>query len=627
MTPDGSAAFRLDPLLSQFVPGPLARVLAAPLELLLSLRRVARTYAQITPARTPVEFAARALDLLAVRCEVRGTPEAIPTAGSVVVIANHPFGGIEGLYLYTLLAARRPDVRVLGNDLLGRLPEFAPVVVGVDVLAGRAAAAANGAALRRAIRWVRDGGALLVFPAGEVSVLDPATRSVVDPAWHPSIARLIRLAHAPVVPVHVDGSNSPLFHAAGLVHPRLRTALLPRELFNKRQRVVPVRVGPLLPAATLAAVDADGALTEQLRVQVYALACGGCPPETARRRASARPGRIVPVADAVHPARLVAEVTALPADQRLACSGDLEVWHAHSEQVPWVMQEIGRVRELTFRAVGEGTHRARDIDRYDSYYRQLFVWNARTHQVVGGYRLAAARPIIERCGVRGLYTSTLFDFRKPLLPTLGRALELGRSFVRPEYQRSFAPLMLLWKGIAAYLVAHPEYRALFGPVSISSDYSPASRALLTGYLRAQHADRARAKRVRGREALPESDALRLLRREAAALGALPALDAVVRSIEPDGKGVPVLLRQYLKLGAKVLGFNLDRSFAEAIDVLVVVDLDETDERVLVRYMGREGADRFRAARRPWRADPGRGAERAAERLVVASTAGTLIDQS
>jgi putative hemolysin len=253
------------------------------------------------------------------------------------------------------------------------------------------------------------------------------------------------------------------------------------------------------------------------------------------------------------------------------------------------MQEIGRLRELTFRTVGEGTGRARDLDLYDSYYDHLFVWNRGAGEVVGGYRIGAVDRIYERFGTRGLYTHTLFDFRRSLLPSLGPALEIGRSFVRPEYQRSFAPLLLLWKGIAAYVVTHERYRVLFGPVSISNDYSSASRALITGFLRAQSADAARSSLVRARNPLPNSGGARLIRREAAEVGRLDALESVVASLEPDGKGVPVLLRQYLKLGARVLGFNVDPAFGNSIDVLVAVDLKRTDPRVLAKYMGRDGA--------------------------------------
>jgi putative hemolysin len=605
-SPARAVRFRLNPLLARFVPKPVASVLAPPLESLLALRRCEKTCAAIRAGAGPAEFARAALELLDVRFQLGGSPDAIPTSGPLVVIANHPFGGVEGLYLYSMLADVRPDVRVLGNELLGLLPGFAPAVFTVNVLAGPQAAQRNGTAMRQAIRWVADGGALLVFPAGEVATVDRRSRTIIDPAWHPSIARLLRIAKAPVVPVFVDGTNSRLFHAAGRVHPRLRTALLPRELFNKRGRTIRVRVGKPIAPAALAAIDGDALQCEYLRLHVYALACanaGAAPgaaaygPATAAQSLARGPAVAVPepLAAAVPPARMAEEIGRLDPAQRLASNNDLEVWHATASQAPWILQELGRLREMTFRTVGEGTGRARDLDLYDSYYDHLFVWNRAAGEVVGGYRIGAVDRIYAKYGTRGLYTHTLFDFHRSLLPSLGPALEIGRSFVRPEYQRSFGPLLLLWKGIAAYIVAHPQYRVLFGPVSISNEYSSASRALITGFLQAQNADTTRAPLVRARNPLPSSRGARLVQREAAEVGKLDALESVVASLEPDGKGVPVLLRQYLKLGAKVLGFNVDPAFGSSIDVLVAVDLHLTDERVLAKYMGREGAHTWAAA--------------------------------
>jgi putative hemolysin len=594
-----AAQFRLDPLLARFVPAALARVVAPPLERVLSLRRLERAYDEVHEPATddPLAFARRAIDYLKVRFETTGALDEVPASGGLIVVANHPFGGIEGLYLYALLASRRADTRILGNRMLARVPELAPVLFPVDILSGRAAAVANATAMRRAVRWVADGGILIVFPAGEVSTLDPISRTVVDRAWQPSVARLVSLAKAPVLPVYFDGGNSPLFHAAGLIHPRLRTALLPRELLNKRNRRIGVRVGRLITLKQVQALNGDGPLIEHLRLRVYALAgeLPDAPAEAsaARAEAIATPA-LAELAPPVPAAALAAEIAALDPARRLAAAGDLEVWFAAAADVPRVLKEIGRLRELTFRAVGEGTGHAEDIDLYDRYYDQLFVWNRTSREIVGGYRIGQADRIVERYGPKGLYTSTLFRFHRALLPSLGAALELGRSFVRPEYQRSFAPLLLLWKGIAAYVVLHPRYHVLFGPVSISNDYTLASKALLTGFLRSKHADDARGGLARARNPLSVGLGERLVRREGAEVGTLEALEAVLTSIETDGKGVPVLLRQYLKLGARVLAFNVDPAFGHSIDVLVATDLVNIDAKVLAKYMGREAAEAYLA---------------------------------
>jgi putative hemolysin len=209
--------------------------------------------------------------------------------------------------------------------------------------------------------------------------------------------------------------------------------------------------------------------------------------------------------------------------------------------------------------------------------------------------VGAADLIRQRLGKRGLYTYTLFEYREPLLRMLNPALELGRSFVRVEYQKSFAALLLLWKGIGEYVVRHSRYRVLFGAVSISNDYAPFSQQMLIEYLRRHSYETRLAKLVRARQPFRRRHSVRVLARELDALGDIEAMSALLSDTEPDGKGVPILLRQYLKLGGRLLGFNVDPAFSNSIDCLIMVDLSVTDARVLGKYMGREGAQKYLAA--------------------------------
>lgn len=607
------SSFRLQPLFAEYVPPPIAALLAQPLEHVLALRRLERVYSALPRGADGAAFAGAALAELGVVFEVPDTDRArVPRTGPLVVVANHPFGGVEGLFLLQMLLECRPDVRVLGNTLLGRIPEIAPYVLPVDVLrTSTAAARANALAARRALRWLGDGHVLAIFPAGEVSARRGLLGPVRDRAWPQSVARLIRLARAAVLPVYFDGANGAAFQAAGLLHPRLRTALLPHELLNKRRRRLRVRIGTALSPPRVEAFAGDDPLLEHLRLRVYALGCddpraadaGARPRRRVEPSESVRRGTTVDrvaVDAAIPAARLAAEVAGLPASRRLACVGGLEAWCASAVEIPWTLQEIGRLRELTFRAVGEGTGRARDVDPFDDYYEHLFVWNPATREVAGGYRIGAADALRRRYGVRGLYTHTLFEYGEPLLRSLGPALELGRSFVRAEYQRTFAPLLLLWKGIGAYVAARPEHAVLFGPVSISDAYSVASKALLTEYLRAQYSDAFRSRLVRGRHPLPDTEAVRRLREELRAPVSAAALEGLVRAFDGEAAGMPVLVRQYLKLGARVLAFNVDAAFGNAIDVLMAVDLRRTEDAALARYMGQDGLAAFRSAqpRRP-----------------------------
>ena len=300
------------------------------------------------------------------------------------------------------------------------------------------------------------------------------------------------------------------------------------------------------------------------------------------------------VIDEVPRATLQAEIDALPPDKRLIDHGRFHVYCAGAAQIPWALREIGRLRELTFRAVGEGTGRSSDIDLFDAFYLHLFVWDAHAAAIVGAYRLGLVDEILARHGKRGLYTHSLFKYRTRMLDSLSPAIELGRSFVRAEYQRSFAPLLLLWAGIGRFIERSPQYAVLFGPVSISARYAPASRRLIVEYVSAYRADTRLAREVRPRR--PFRDGPRTAP-PGAAMSAPASLDELSRrvaEIEHDGKGVPVLLRQYLQLGGRLLGFNLDRDFADTLDGLIMVDLREVEEAVLARYMGKRGAAAFRA---------------------------------
>jgi len=293
-------------------------------------------------------------------------------------------------------------------------------------------------------------------------------------------------------------------------------------------------------------------------------------------------------------AALAAEVAALPASDLLVEGERFRVYCTHAEQIPSVLQEIGRLREVTFRAVGEGTGKCADIDLFDAYYLHLFVWDARASAIVGAYRLALIDQILERYGKRGLYTYTLFKYGARVLDSLSPGIELGRSFVRAEYQRSFAPLLLLWRGIARLIAQAPRYAMLFGPVSISKSYAPASRRLMVAYLSSRNAEPCLAGEVKPRRPFPGATRPSPYRADVTGLDSIEELSRRISLIEHDGKGIPVLLRQYLRLGGRLLGFNVDHRFADALDGLLFVDLRQTEPAVLARYMGEANTVAFRA---------------------------------
>jgi putative hemolysin len=302
-----------------------------------------------------------------------------------------------------------------------------------------------------------------------------------------------------------------------------------------------------------------------------------------------------PLADAVPAAALQAEIDQLPPEALLATQGDHQIFIARADQIPTLLPEIGRLRELSFRAVSEGTGHARDLDRYDQDYLHLFLWNRGQQEIVGSYRIGCVDELRARRGVAGLYTNSLFKFRGGFLDRLGPALELGRSFIRPEYQRRPLPLALLWRGIGEFVVRNPRYKVLFGPVSISRAYHSRSRRIMVEALSQHRRDAELSALVAARNPPRE----RLHQDDRAAVSTLVKdvedISNLVAEIESDSKGIPVLLRHYLRLGARLLSFNVDPSFGNCLDGLIVVDLRASDEKLLKRCMGEAGYRSFVAA--------------------------------
>jgi putative hemolysin len=465
----------------------------------------------------------------------------------------------------------------------------------VDPFRNPKSSSVNRLALRRALAWLRAGGMLAMFPSGEVSHIRLRQLEIADPEWNPATAHLLRLTGAQALPVFFHGHNSAPFQAMGLLHPGLRTAWLLNEFLGQAGKTVDVRIGSAISSELLRNVGSDREATRYLRWRTYLLA------ERGRSRRSVPPmlRSVLPqrekeaVAQPVSPSALLAEMEKLQS-RCLEQNREFSVHLAQFHEIPNLTQELGRLREITFRAVGEGTGRARDLDGFDHHYHHLLLWSTLNRELVGAYRLGTTKEILPRLGVAGLYTNTLFRYDARVFERLGPALELGRSFIRLEYQRQYAPLLMLWKGIGRYLAAHPELAVLFGAVSISNRYNRVSRELIVRFFQAREKDQDLARMIRPRHPFQPSwirpgDSPRACAR----LARLDDLADPIGDLETDGKGIPILLRQYAKLGGRLVSFNVDRNFSGVLDGLVLVDLRQTDPSVLARYMGKDGVEAFR----------------------------------
>lgn len=579
----------------------LMGVMRPAMERVLKIADLNDVYEHSVGRGEPAKITANMLEELGARFELAaGDLEQIPTEGPLVVVANHPFGGVEGLVIDALLRQVRPDVKTIANFLLSSLPAMRDRFFFVDPFDRPQSAKNNLRSLREALRWVKDGHALAVFPAGEVSHASIKKRSISDPPWDESAARIALRNKAPVLPIYFDGRNSLRFQLLGLVHPRLRTIMLPAETLRKRDQTIRVVPGSLISPQRLAEFRDSAEANSYLRVRTYLLKNRL---DAVERAAKETANRIEPAAGGgdeddyeLSLARQAQEVADLPEDALLSSSHPFDVYVARAKQIPTLLMEIARLRELTFRAAGEGTGQEIDTDQFDHHYLHLFVWHREKQEVVGAYRLGPTDEILPKYGVDGLYTSTLFNYGNRLMRQIDPALELGRSFVRQEYQRSHSPLLLLWRGLGRFACRNPRYRKLFGPVSISNDYQSMTKQLLIQFLQSTQYVSVLGRLIKPRRPVR----LRAIRHwDPSAMSVvvkdLEDVDELVREIEADRRSVPVLVRQYLKLNAKLLGFNVDPEFGDVVDGLMLVDLTEVDRRILKFYMGGDGADQFLAA--------------------------------
>ncbi|MEM9384921.1 MAG: lysophospholipid acyltransferase family protein [Pseudomonadota bacterium] len=514
----------------------------------------------------PATFADRALEALAVRVDDGGAlSRLLPREGPVIVASNHPHGGIEGLVLVHLLAALRPDVKILANTALRVFSELAPLSIYVNPLAP--GDPANRKGLRACLGHLSDGGALVMFPAGRTSFHQPDLGYIADSPWSTALGRLARRTDAQVLPIRFMGKNSRLFYGLGSLWYRFRLLMLAREVMNKVGQTIALRVGQPIAARDVDRLDGS-TLTQYLQVESAALAAPVALGIAAVRERALAPAR--------SPAVLEREVAALPTDQRLLDAHDCIVAYGRAAQLPEVVAQITRERERTYRVEEEGSGEPVDTDHFDERVTHLFCWNTQAQALVGAYRIACRDTLAAEGGT---YLSGVFAFEESFVAARQPAIELGRSFVVPEYQRSRYALDLLWRGIGAFLRAHPRYSLMYGTVSLTRRYDPVSIAMMCDVL--IDAPQGVSARVPLPDVLPAE--WHQYRRQHPV--DLATLNALIAAREPDGKGVPVLLRHYVGLNARFHAVAVDQTFAATPGLLLSVspaDLPATKRR---RYLG------------------------------------------
>ena len=508
--------------------------------------------------------------------------EEIPSQGPVLIVANHPLGGLEGIALAYEILKVRPDLRVLTNELLRLIPELSELFIGVDVLS-RKAVGTNVGGIKQVHKHLKSGGALLIFPAGMVSTYEYQHRRILDRPWNRLVGQLTKRYECTTVPVYVGGRNSSYFYLAGVIHPRLRTMLLPRQLANKRDNKLLLTFGRPIPFQELRLLSSSKAVTEYLRVSTDALA-GSTVREMSKPKNSAQI-----LAKTIATDTLGKDVKSLR-EFLLIEHDEYDVYCAPFDRLGSVMDEIAIAREVTFREVGEGTGLSKDSDEFDPHYQHLFLWDKVNSRVAGAYRVGFVDDIVSKHGVVGLYSRSLYRYDEAFVKRIGAAIEMGRSFIHLNYQRKSIALNLLWRGIGRILVNNPKYHTLFGSVSVSREYSDLARSLIADTLLTNFKANEFSELVK--PLTPHKVKNRVWSNEILnELANIKMLGKLIGRCDP-GKAVPVLLRHYLSLNGKMVCFNIHADFNDSLEGLIIVDARNTHAKTLTRFMGIEGYNTF-----------------------------------
>ncbi|MBI9059656.1 MAG: lysophospholipid acyltransferase family protein [Labilibaculum sp.] len=505
----------------------------------------------------------------------------IPKEGSFITISNHPFGGIDGLILIKMICTVRPEFKAMANFLLKKVEPIQDYFLGVNPFEDRKGASSSMGGLKEGLRHLSDGKPLGIFPAGEVSSYQAQSHNITDKQWQPSILKFIKKAEVPVIPIYFQGSNSLIFHLLGMIHPSLRTVKLPSELLNKKNKVIRIRIGNPISVKDQKGFTDINQYGRFLRAKTFML---GTPIEVKKFyqfKRKAKEEKVEEIIAPVDPVLIKSEVESLAQEHLLFKSRNFVVYCAPSSKLPNILNEIGRLREITFREVGEGTNLSIDVDEFDLYYHQLFIWDEEADKIVGAYRVGKGNEILSEYGLKGFYLQSLFRMSKKFQPILHESLELGRSFIVKEYQRKPMPLFLLWKGILYFLLKNPQSRYLIGPVSISNKYSDLSKDLIIKFIMANYFNYDLGQHIKSRKQfkvkIKDLDVDILLEM---AKNDINKLDKIIGDFEITNDKLPVLLKKYISLNAKIIGFNIDPNFNDCLDGLIVIDLFDVPVKVI-----------------------------------------------
>jgi putative hemolysin len=544
-------------------------------KLILQLKRfnkLNKVYSENTDKNGP-EFIDSILKSLNINYEIdEESLKRIPKDGVFIAVSNQPFGGIDSLLLIKILSEYRTDFKLITNFLLHKIEPLNSFSLPMNENETNNPKRINYSGLKNAKNHLEAGKPIGIFPAVVVSKMK-SVNYITDSKWKSPILKFIKNSQVPVLPIYIQGNNSLIYHVLGSIHPLLQAARISKEFFNKKNKTIKIRIGKPIPVSEQNEFKDLEMYGRFLRAKTYSL---GTPLEIKKffsPKFIPRIKKIEKIIDPVSLDKILPEIEMLREKYFLFNSSEFTVMCGPSLVTPNILNEIGRLREITFREVGEGTNKSLDLDEFDLYFYQLIIWDNNEKKIAGAYRVGKGDEIMSKFGIKGFYIQTLFKMKKEFEPIMEKTLELGRSFIIKEYQRKPLSLFLLWKGILYFLLKNEQYRYLLGPASISNDFSKFSQGLIVDFFKSNYINHELAKYIVPRKKFklknyPDFDNAVFIKNTT---GDVAKLDKFIQDIEPN-YSTPVLFKKYIKLNAKLLGFNVDPKFNYCVDGLMLLDI-------------------------------------------------------
>ena len=523
----------------------------------------------------------------------------IPDDGAFIAVANHPFRGIDSMLLFKIMHEKRADFKIMASHQLQSIEPLKDIILPVNTYENATQTRSSFTGIRDGLKHLGKGHCIGLFPSAEDSKNWEAPKIILDREWKQTALKFIRHSNVTILPVYFHGTKSRLSHIINRINPLLRNTSLPSELTSKNKRTIKIRIGAPITLHEQSGFEDLSHFGQYMRARVYSLGSAFRTNIPLRRLQKKKRQKAEPIVSPLPSNVLTEEFNSIRSDFELFSTKNYSVLCTPTNKIPKIFYEIGRLREVTFREVGEGTNKSIDIDEYDLYYNHLFIWDTDENRIVGAYRIGRGKDIAATYGVKGFYINSLFRIKKNFEPVLTESLELGRSFITKEYQKKVIPLFLLWKGIMIFLLKNAEYRYLIGPVSISNDLSKFSQSLIVEFFKAYFFNEELSRyiipkkdfKVRPDKVIDRKIFIDTSEKD------INKIEHVIEDIEPGYK-LPVLLKKYMELNARIIGFNIDPKFNNCLDGLMILDLFDTPKDVIMG-LSREMNDpsileRFRA---------------------------------